>query len=249
MSYYRKRCYQNYISKNWGYTHSLSWKEYNLSARVYKKRFDGLLPEDKDAKIIDIGCGAGHFLYFLQKEGYRNTMGIDLSEEQIEAAKKKGLKKVEQADFFQFFPKYRSNFDMIIANDIIEHLNKEEVLKFLDMIYDSLVPGGQVLISTLNTQSLFGAATFYIDFTHETGYTPVSFYQIMRACNFENIIIYGEKPIIYDLKSAIRALLWWCLKKMLKVRMVVERGTGRGMWKRYYIFEPRIFAIARKTED
>ena len=138
---------------------------------------------------------------------------------------------------------------MIIANDIIEHLSKEEILKFLELIYNSLIPGGKVLISTLNTESLFGAATFYIDFTHETGFTPVSLYQIIRTYDFENVTIYGEKPIIYDFKSAIRSVLWWCMKKFLKLFLIIERGTGRGMWKRFYIFEPRIFAVAWKKKD
>jgi len=42
------------------------------------------LPEDKKAKIIDLGCGNGGFVYWLQQIGYQNAEGIDISAEQIE---------------------------------------------------------------------------------------------------------------------------------------------------------------------
>ena len=85
---YRERCYQTYVSTKWQYTHSLTKEEYNLFSKVSKKRFKGTLPEDKDARIIDVACGAGHFLYFLQNQEYTNAWGIDSSKEQLETAAK-----------------------------------------------------------------------------------------------------------------------------------------------------------------
>ena len=244
---YRERCYQTYVSTKWQYTHSLTKKEYNLFSKVSEKRFKGIVPEDKDAKIIDAACGTGHFLYFLQKEGYTNTLGIDLSEEQLEMAAKMGVENLQKADLFEYLPQHPQNFDMIAANDIIEHLKKDEVLKLLDLIYQSLKPGGQALIATLNTQSLFGNTTLFCDFTHEQGFTPKSLSQVMRVCNFQDVVVYGEKPIVHDLRSAVRAGLWWCTKRLLKAYLTIERGTGRGMWKHDNILEPRIFAVGEKT--
>lgn len=39
---------------------------------------------------------------------------------------------------------------MVIALAIIEHLKKDEVLDFLDLIYNSLVPGESILIGAPN---------------------------------------------------------------------------------------------------
>jgi len=243
---YRTRAYNVFVSKHWNYSHTFSKETYNLFARVSKKRFDGILPERKPVKIIDLACGAGHFLYFLQKEGYTDTQGIDLSEEQLEVANKMGVENLKKADLFDYLPKHPQSFDMIIANDIIEHLKKDEVLEFLDMIYNSLVPNGRVLICTINAQSLFGARTVFIDFTHEQGFTPISLSQVLRICNFEDVKVYGEKPIAHDFKSAVRAGLWWGANKMLKVYVTIERGSGRGLWKYFDIFEPRIFAVGKR---
>jgi cyclopropane fatty-acyl-phospholipid synthase-like methyltransferase len=195
---------------------------------------------------LDVACGAGHFLYFLQKEGYVNIFGIDSSQEQLDMAEKMGVKKLSKADLFEYLPNCSQRFDMIVANDIIEHLKKEEVCDFLDAIYSSLSPGGYTLISTVNAQSLLGNRIIYCDFTHESAFTPKSLSQIMRVCAFEDVKIYGEKPVIHDFRSAIRAGLWWCTKKILSSYLKIERGTGRNFWKADDIFEPRIYAVGRK---
>ncbi|KPJ69230.1 MAG: hypothetical protein AMJ45_00740 [Syntrophobacter sp. DG_60] len=243
---YRKQCYESFISKHWDFSHSLSQQQFEHLWKIYKKRFSNILPIDKSAKIIDIACGAGYFLYYLQKEGYINACGIDFSQEQLEIAQKMGVKNIQKADIFKYLPNNKETYDMIVANDIIEHLTKDEIMEFLDLIHKALKPSGEVLISTVNAQSLLGASTVFVDFTHETGFTPVSLSQVMRVCKFEDVVVYGERPIPYDLRSTVRSILWWVVDKLLKMYVSVERGTGRGMWKCENIFEPRIYAIGRK---
>jgi len=243
---YRKRCYQTYISSHFRHLHALSDRELEHILKIYRKRFSRFLPEDKKAHIIDVACGSGHFLYFLQQTGYKNAIGIDLSKEQVEQARKKGINNVKKADLFKYLPKFSNYFQMVIANDIIEHLKKEEIIQFLDLIYTALKPGGTVIISTLNEMSLFGASLLHSDFTHETGFTPTSLWQVMSICNFKDIEIFGEGPVAYDFKSMARLFIWRCVKMALRLYMTIEQGTGRGIWKRRNIFEPRIFAVGIK---
>ena len=225
----------------------MSDKEYTYLAKIYGKRYGRFLPENKEAHIIDVACGGGHFIYFLQKAGYKNTIGIDLSEEQIEQAQKMDIGNVETADLFEHLANYSDYFQLVVANDIIEHFTKEEIIQFLDMIYRSLKPGGNVIISTLNGSSLFGASLYHSDFTHETGFTPTSLRQVLSTCHFKDIEIFGEEPVIYDFKSTARFFVWRCVKMILKLYMTIEHGTGRGIWKTHHIFEPRMFAVASKA--
>ena len=243
---YRRRCYQSYVSNHWAFTYSSSQAEFDLLYKVCRKKFRRYLPPDKEAKILDIACGAGHFLYYLQREGYIKAEGIDLSQEMLNMAVKIGVKNIEKADLFEYLPGHPEQYDMIIANDIIEHLKKEEVLNFLDLIYSALKPGGKVLIATGNAGSLFGVTTVFIDYTHEQGFTPHSLSQVLRVCNFAEVEVYGDGPVAYDLRSAIRVVLWNLVKKLLKLYLIIERGTGRGMWKRNNIFETRMFAVAKR---
>lgn len=243
---YKKRCYQAYVTTHFQHFHALSDREFEHILKIYRKRFSRFLPADKAALIIDVACGSGHFLYFLKKTGYKNAIGIDLSREQVEQAQKKGIANVKKADLFKYLLKFPNHFQMIIANDIIEHLKKEEIIKFLDLIYLALKPGGKVIMTTLNSASLFGALLLFDDFTHETGFAPNSLSQVMRVCNFKNIEIIGEKPIIYDFRSMVRSYIWGFLKIIFKSYMLIACGTGRGLWKTSDIFEPRMFAVGSK---
>ena len=243
---YRKRCYQSFVSNHWAFYYSFSQAEFDLLYRGYRKKFNRFLPQDKEAQILDVACGAGHFLYYLQKEGYINAQGIDLSQEQLEIAKKMGVKNIKKADLFEYLPEHPEQYDMIIANHIIEHLKKEEVLNFLDLIHSGLKPGRKVLIATGNAGSLFGASAVFIEYTHEQGFTPHSLSQVLRICSFADVEVYGDGPVAYDLRSAIRLALWNLVKKLLKLYLIIERGTGRGLRKRQDILESCMFAVAKK---
>ncbi len=243
---YRKRIYESYVSKHWVYTHSLKKEEYELYAKVAKKRYKNILPKDKAANIIDIACGGGHFLYFLQQQGYIYAQGVDISQEQLDVAEKMGVKNLQKSDFGEYLLKCLGKFDMIIANDIIEHLTKDEVINFLETIHTSLKLGGNVLIATFNSKSLFSSRLRYCDFTHEQGFTPKSLSQVLRVCGFKNIKVYGEKSVIHDVRSFIRTMLWQIVKIILKAYLIIESGTGRGLWKKDYILESRMFAVGEK---
>jgi len=143
--------------------------------------------------------------------------------------------------------KFNNEFDMIIANDIVEHLKKQEVIQFLDAIYASLKPTGVLLLGTVNAFSLFGAAMVFVDFTHEVGFTPISLAQVLRACGFAEVKVYGEKPVPHDLRSRIRQIFWSLLSRLLLTFLYVERGRGRESKGQSWILEPRMFALAKKA--
>jgi len=243
---YRKRVYDAYVSAHFQYFHSLLPEEYEHLRKAYHRRFLPFLPKDKDAGIIDLACGAGHFLYFLQKEGYSRARGIDLNQEQVDDARQMGVTNLEVRDLWQVLTTSREEFDFISANDIIEHLKKDEVLEFLDLVYAALKPGGRALIRTPNAASLFGARQSFVDFTHETAFTPKSLAQVFRVCGFEGVQVYGEEPVVLTLSSGIRTLLWYLLKGLIKAYLAIEGSISYKIWKQERILEPRIFVVGRK---
>lgn len=245
---YRKRIYDSYVKTHWTHTHSQSIDEYELMAKVYKKRFREYLPENKDALIADVACGPGHFVYFLKELGYTKVVGTDLSEEQVAAAREFGLKEVEHGDLFDYLRDKKGKFDLLAANHIIEHLDKDETLEFLDTLYAALKPGGSLIIGTINTSSLMGAGALSVDFTHLQGFTPISLAQVLRVCGFEDIDIHGDEPVVHNFSSLCRASLWKVVKWFLKIYVTIERGSGRSLWKKHLCFEPSMFAVARKSK-
>ena len=56
-------------------------ERHELRSRYYEWYTRDWLPEDRDGKILDIGCGSGQFLYFLRKKGYTQAKGVDVDQD------------------------------------------------------------------------------------------------------------------------------------------------------------------------
>lgn len=87
-------------------------------SNLIKKNFS------KDSKILDIGCAGGVLVKELIDHGFVHTYGIDYSAVAIEVCKQRELKNVFVMD--GQLPTFEDeSFDLIIASDCLEHLEKE----------------------------------------------------------------------------------------------------------------------------
>ena len=62
---------------------------YDKFCLFYRENYLKYLPDDKNARILNISCGGGYFVNMASKEGYRNILGIDSMEEKVAFAKKR----------------------------------------------------------------------------------------------------------------------------------------------------------------
>ena len=249
MSDYRKRFFEGYISTHVGYAEKISPQSFEVVAKIFKKHISRFLPESKTAKILDIACGSGHLLHFLQSQGYSRTQGIDLGAEQLEIARKMGVKNIEAGDLFTFLKEYQDHFDLIIAFQIIEHLSKNEAVDCMDLIYRALKEGGKVLVATPNVTSPAGLWSTFGDFTHELVFTSRSLSQLLRVSGFSNVGIYGQGPVAYNFRSGIRLIMWKVLKKILSFCFLVQRGMGGSIWKDEPIYEAILLGEGQKQDE
>ena len=102
-------------------------------SRYYEWFVRDWLPDDRDARILDVGCGSGQFLYFLRKKGYTQARGIDLDGQQIEIARALGLE-AEKASIFDYLGRFEGSFDFVAMLDIIEHFTREELFPLMEAI-------------------------------------------------------------------------------------------------------------------
>src|SRR5260221_3488978 len=198
--------YKNYLKTHPFY--SPQHLDASGSFRFFDKNYLEYLPRDKKARILDIGCGTGHFLSYVIVKGYTEYLGVDISEDQVAHCKKYVTKKVMLITTLQKFLKDKKNYyDFILMNDVIEHLEKEEVIHDLSLINHSLKKNGTVIIRTVNLKNRWGMAVRYMDFTHTVGITHESLLQVLRASGFSIITLANEIHPIHDMKSLIRVSL------------------------------------------
>ncbi len=217
-----KELFDNYYKESFSQSESqrLDLKTFELAARKFKwnyQRFFANLP--KDAKILDFGCGVGQFLFYLQREGFQNISGIDISKSQIEFALQM-QPKVEfshvsnSVDFLQRHPE---QYDVITMNDVLEHIDLEQMIPLLQALYKSLRPGGLIVIKTINSAYPLSNASRYLDLTHTVSFHEKSLTQLLRHVGYKNISCYQEEIGIYNPLFAFKKLAVIFVRLLVKI--------------------------------
>jgi SAM-dependent methyltransferase len=195
---------------------------------VFRRFMLPLLPPRKDARILDIGCGYGNFVYFLQREGYTGAMGVDLSAHQVEVGQRLGVLNLQHGDACDLLRERVGEFDFISAVEVLEHIPKAQVLDFLGLVHAALRPGGRLVCEVPNLGAFY-SQNFFMDFTHETPFTAPSLKQVFELANFVNIRIWPMGPVAHGLKSAVRVLLWKAISGGLRFIQTVQGGPADGL--------------------
>ncbi|MEM5794317.1 MAG: class I SAM-dependent methyltransferase [Candidatus Aenigmatarchaeota archaeon] len=131
-------------------------KFFVVSDFLYKQNQEFFLSffikEKKDPKILDLGCSNGSLtLKIGQTLNSTNLYGIELDKKSANVARKKGIK-VKISDLNHKFP-YPSNFfDVVSANQVLEHLwNTPNFFKEVNRV---LKKDGYAVISVPNLSSI-----------------------------------------------------------------------------------------------
>lgn len=238
---YKERLYKYYVTTHFNKIRDISLQSFEKQRKIFRAYYKHYLPKDNNSKILDIGCGYGSFLYFLRKEGYLNSYGIDISQEQIDTAKKFGIENVECIDLMEYLSAHKLSFDCIVALDVVEHFTKKEILALLDAVYSALKPDGIFIMQSPNAEGLIGSSIRYGDFTHELAFTSTSVNQIFKVCGFKESNIYPTGVIIHNLMGIPRWFI--CATAHLFARLYVLAETGSCS---KYILTQNLIAVGKK---
>jgi 2-polyprenyl-3-methyl-5-hydroxy-6-metoxy-1,4-benzoquinol methylase len=187
-----------------------------------------LIPGKKDLRILDIGCGFGAFLMLLLNKGYQSVEGIDISADQVEKAHELGLSQVYQADIFEFLGSGGQIFDVITGIDIIEHFSKDELLKLLFLIRNSLAPGGIAIFRTPNMDAPLTSTYAWGDYTHQCLLNYSSARQLFLAAGYSKVEVIGSYIHVNGgLKEFFRKICWGLLSFELKLILFASGKSSR----------------------
>ena len=182
---------------------------------------------DRSARIVDLGCGHGALVFCLKALGFSNVSGVDLSQEQIDLGRRLGVNEISRDDIFHYLEGQHATLDAALLLDVLEHMDKSEVLDLLDLVHRALKPGGRLILHVPNAEGVFGMRIRYGDFTHENCFTERSIAQVLRASGFSRISVHEEQPSVHGLKSFLRHMLWRSLTLPLRFLLLVETGSAR----------------------
>lgn len=106
-------------------------------------RFIGLLP---GKNVLDVACGPGHDCDYFNKHGLE-CLGVDLSKNMIEKARKLHVGKFEVMDFFDL-ESIEKSLDGLWCSSIFVHIRKKDVSRILSISYNVLAANGIIGIIT-----------------------------------------------------------------------------------------------------
>jgi len=92
-------------------------------------------------RTLDIGCGIGRCLAFIDGNG----VGVDHNEKSVEVCRSRGLEAYTPAEFLTIDA---GLFDSILLSHVLEHTTIAEGKELLESYLPHLKPGGRILLIT-----------------------------------------------------------------------------------------------------
>lgn len=147
------------------------------------------------AEVLDVGCGRGEFLDLLKSRAI-DARGIDLNHEMVEACRARGLD-VSEADAVSYLSALDdASLGGIFSAQVVEHLAPAYLLRFLELAFHKLRPGGRLVLETLNPACWVAFFDSYIrDITHKWPLHPETLKYLVVASGFTSATIEFRSPV------------------------------------------------------
>jgi SAM-dependent methyltransferase len=145
--------------------------------------------------VVDVGCGRGEFLELLRAAGIP-ARGIDSNHEMVEQCKARGLD-VSEADAVGYLCELEDGaLGGLFAAQVVEHLTPDHLLRFLELAFHKLRPGGRIVLETLNPACWVAFFDSYIrDITHAWPLHPETLKYLVLASGFTRAEIEYRSPV------------------------------------------------------
>ncbi len=160
------------------------------------KKLDLIKSYHKTGKLLDLGCGLGHFLQGVKQDKTFDATGADVSEEAISYIKNQfSIEAIKESELINYST---GEFDIITQWHVMEHVHRlDERMAELKRL---LSQGGTMFIAVPISSSF--DATYYKQFwdaydvpRHLYHFNPKSFRKLMEKHGFKVI---KEKAMLFD---------------------------------------------------
>lgn len=186
--------------------------------------------------VLEMGCGNGLFLRYLDKIGVRDFVGVDGDSRILGEIPADLARRVTIADFDVYLAETigRRTFDRVVLFDVLEHFPAAAAAALLKKLADLLAPDGRIVIRVPNMGSPFALGMQYNDVTHLSAFTPGSLRQVARTAG---LALEGAYPQAYG--SAVREIKERLLTSVLSAFLAMPPA----------IWTPAFIGVLRRPAD
>lgn len=176
------------------------WKSWDTVAFGHLSRIDAAYYEAEIGRgrpvgslsVLEIGFGHGAFMAYARQRKWQVT-GIEINAVEMKAAARSGYRVFGAIDEIPV----DERFDLVVAFDVLEHLDVEQMLDLLAKLHTRLTPIGRFIARFPNGDSPFGLPNQHGDMTHRTVVTRSKLTQIAAQAGFSVASYRGERtPIL-----------------------------------------------------
>jgi O-antigen chain-terminating methyltransferase len=146
------------------------------------------------ADVLDVGCGRGEMLELLRDAGI-SARGVDLNHEMVLRCRDKGFA-VTEADGLSYLRSVGpASLGGVIATQVVEHLQPDYLIRFLEAAAEALRPGAPIVLETINPACWSAFFDSYVrDLTHVQPVHPDTLKFLVTAAGFGDAAIQWRSP-------------------------------------------------------
>ena len=137
--------------------------------KQYDEEFTKLTTSTPSMSVLEIGCGTGLFLRYLNTKGYTEIVGIDIDENLSSSLENIKNTEIYLDDVLSILESKLNNrkFDRIVMLDVAEHMQLDVLVKLLKLLNKNHInKKGRLLLRVPNIESPWGLKMFFGTFDH-----------------------------------------------------------------------------------
>jgi SAM-dependent methyltransferase len=144
--------------------------------------------------VLDVGCGRGEFLALLKAKGISGR-GVDLNDEMTAVCRERGLDATTADALSYLLAQPDGSLGGLFAAQVVEHLEPEYLMRFLEAAYHKLRPGSKIVLETINAACWYAFFSSYIrDITHVRPLHPDTLKYLVNATGFQKVSVRFTAP-------------------------------------------------------